>query len=1017
MPVRVYSGIETPDGVAVTIGSGQCLRMHVWVDASRRAVESRLMRVQDDGSEVQVFRRTVYEVASDFGPDCLKVIASGSVVVAHWFEGDLEVIGGNPVPANPVIRRFTIDLEALESAQWTDRNTLGVERFVHDLQPVQGHASDYVMCFVTTADVLVMRRYNGLSWIDIDWSANANGGAAVALRCASVYAHEDDGDAMVTFEGAGLTANEIWTTRFVATTGAGAASVRSFTALPDVYLFQATHARYGSRDVALLVEVAETENDYDVPIVVGVRLSSQTASPLTDEHAWYHLRILGQAFSFAGARETASQPNVYVLLGYKQSVVEEWGNATAWVVNVAASQWGSGGGDNTVRPRPAATFNFGDVDARVSGYTPDGDTVLGWGTERRCGHLPHAQGCPESGRAVKTRGWSVLGFAKLMATSSFAGAPLQPVAATVQLVRFHIEEPWTVHRDGSEPAAPEACYLGESPHVVGAMREAGAGAAIGGGCPAYYDGHQIVPIGYPWPPEVLEVEDGAAGNLTAVGTYLYCATWERRDAAGQLHRSAPGPIVSHTLGVGVGQTTVTVGTLSLDTRDDTHHYPGAAPINCVLWRTEAGGIVFYRVYAQEGASYAARNTPENDPFGAFITAGDNVSDADLVEQEPLAYQLVNGVFTPLPPYPPPASNAIAKWQNRIWLASSQDTRLLYYSQEMLPEQGGRRTLPPEFNPSLVVRIDGLGRVLAMEPRDQELILFTTDAIYSLTGLGPDGAGANASYQVTDIIRGIGCLDARSIVSTAAGIFFQSHHGLYCLGGNGVEHVQIGAKVLDVIRTGGNLRGGCYLKDRAAVRWVSNGAPAGEPLMLELDLQHMRWAVSPLALGDQPGGSDQMCATAGSTVWLGHNREALHVVLQAGALLIERASDDAAPWADQNRSGAVSIPLRVQLNPVHFDGINGFARVNQWVVAMEKPNASGVRATYYAWRSGRYEDAAGEEWPDASPADERLEIRPREQKCAAAWVEVEEIAPVPATENIRIVGMHVLVGIKKGLRRA
>lgn len=1017
MPVEIFTGIETPDGVAVTIGSGQCLRMHCWINVARRSVESRLMRVQDDGAEVEVFRRTVYTVTADFGPDCLKVIASGNVVVAHWLEGE-EVVGVPGTWMNPVIRRFTFDLDGLDSAAWTDRGTLSVVRFMHDLQPVIGHASDFVIAFISTADACVVRRYNGLAWVDIDWDASANGGTAVALRCISVYANDDDDDALVTFEGTGGAANEVWSTRFVAADGSSAATVQSFTALPPIYLFQATHARYGARDVALLVEVAPTENDVDVPMVAGTRLSSLTAAPLTSEHAVYHLRLLGQAFTFAGARETSSAPNLYALVGYKQAVSDEFGNSAAWVANFSAIDWGDAS-DNTVRPRPCATFNFGDIDTRTSGATPDGSTVLGWGTERRCGHLPHAQAAPETGRAVKTRTWSVLGFAKLMAmsTSALVRAPLQPVAADVKGLRFFVEEPWVIHRDGSEPAAPTTCYRGENPHVVGALRDAAAGAAIGGGCPAYYDGSRVVPIGYPWPPEAMSVTEGAAGNLTA-GTYLYVATWEWRDAAGQLHRSAPGPIFEHE-STGSFAVSVVIGTLSFDTRDDAYHHPGSAPINCVLWRTEVGGLVFYRVYAStEASGYPVRNTAENDPFGDVFTITDNISDATLVQHEALPYQLIDGSFNPLPPYPPPASNAIAKWQNRIFLQSSQDLRVINYSQEMLPEPGGIRTLPPEFSPGLQIRIDGLGRVLAMEPRDQELVLFTSDAIYSISGFGADGSGQNASYQVTEIMSGIGCIDARSIVSTAAGVFFQGHHGLYCLVGSSVEHVQIGAKVLDVIRTGGNLRGACYLKDRAAVRWVTNGAPSGEPLMLELDLQTMRWSVSPLALGDQPGGSDQMCATAGSTVWMGTNREALHVVLQAGAILIEWATTDATPYADQNRSGAVAVPLRVQLNPVHLDGIDGFVLLRRVGLAFEKPNASGIRITHYAWREGRYEDATGQVIDYASPALERPRpYGPRSQKCAAFWIDISELTAVPSTENLRIVGIHIEAGIKRGLRKA
>jgi hypothetical protein len=347
---------------------------------------------------------------------------------------------------------------------------------------------------------------------------------------------------------------------------------------------------------------------------------------------------------------------------------------------------------------------------------------------------------------------------------------------------------------------------------------------------------------------------------------------------------------------------------------------------------------------------------------------------------------------------------------------------------MLPEPGGIRTLPPEFSPSLTLRIDGIGRINGFLERDDELIALTSDASYSITGIGPDPTGGNGSFQVATISTVVGTLDQRSLCLTPAGIFGQNRHGLYLHSpGGGFEYLELGAKVADVIRTGGNIRAATYLPDRAAVRFVTNGAPTAEPLVLELDLVHMRWSVHPLALADLPNGTNAGCTAVGGCSWLGADKTLHHVVVQQNALLVERSTADATPWADENRTGLLAVPLRVRLRPIHLDGINGFVLLRRVGLAFEKPDESGVQATHYAWRDGRYEDAAGEvlTWP--SPAPERPpSYGPRRQKCAAFWIDLEELPEVPGlgldpvvpyTENIRIVGIHCEVGVKRGLRKA
>lgn len=1013
----LYAGYDHPDVASLTI-SGTTYRCYVFIDRPRRTIEARCFVVQDDGAEVQLFRQTAYTVTSDFGPDDPKIIAHGDTFVVHFLEGGLSL--GSPT--SPVIRKLTLDMGSYDSTPtWSDRGTLTVERFMHDLQPVRG-STDYIAAYLESGDTARARRQNGTAWGDQVWDRPVSDGNAVALRCIAIYADEDLGRGGLVYERTGGAAGQIDVNAFDT---ADAGNNTSFQVLAgvatDLYLWQAGFCRYDdSGETVLYAEVSDQAfTSYSIPGCFGQRVDIDGPGTVGNVQGAWHLRLLGAPFSYAGARETDQEPNAYALVGYQAATPEdEFGQRNAYVVNLHAQDWGSTA--LTVRPRIASVHNIGDFDTRLSGYTPDGGGVSGFATGRRCGHVSHASGAPTSGMATRTRTWARLGFNKLMKVDVSSGPPFQPVGADISGLRFHIEEPTQLYRDASDPAAPTSCYLGINPYPVGAGREAAMGVVFGGGCVSYYDRQTTTELGFPWYPEILNIADGGGGNVDA-GTYLYCVVWEWRDSLGQLHRSAPSLPVSFANLAANRAITITVGTLTLSAKDNRHLFSYANRINAVLYRTEPGGIVFYRVYAQRGASFSPDDTPANDASARTITITDSVDGSGLTDHETLPFvQLDGGVWQPLPPYQPPAACAIAKWQNRIWLASSQDSRLLYYSQEILPERGGLRSQPPEFNPSLVVRVDGIGRIIAMQELDTALLVFTSNAVYSLTGGGPDGSGNGASYQLYPILTGVGCIDQRSVVSTPDdGVFFQSLHGLYRVSpGGAVQHVDMGERVIDVIRQGGNLRSGHYLADRAAVIWTLNSAPAGAPQTLLYDLQRQRWSVSNLPEGDLPGGSSGMSAAVGGAVWNGPGLEQLHVVVQQGALMIERPASSATPFADENRAGDVSIPLRVRTRPIQLDGIAGFKRVRRVVAILEKPDASGVRVTFYAYRpsDGDYDGAASSVHAFASPADPRPKFGPSTQKCSACWMDFEELPTVPATENVRVVGFQLEIGVKKGLGR-
>jgi hypothetical protein len=66
--------------------------------------------------------------------------------------------------------------------------------------------------------------------------------------------------------------------------------------------------------------------------------------------------------------------------------------------------------------------------------------------------------------------------------------------------------------------------------------------------------------------------------------------------------------------------------------------------------------------------------------------------------------------------------------------------------------------------------------------DDKLIIFKKDAIYYLTGNGPDNTGANSDFTTPVYISSVvGCSNRSSIVLTPNGLMFQSDKGIWLLG--------------------------------------------------------------------------------------------------------------------------------------------------------------------------------------------------------------------------------------------
>ncbi|MEM9462130.1 MAG: hypothetical protein AAGF11_48690, partial [Myxococcota bacterium] len=742
MPQEVYPAHDQPDVATVTDGE-HTVMCTVFVDVPRNTLESVAFVVLDNGTQQLLWRKTIRSTPEgSIGPDCPRIMAVGTRFVVHWLEGTTDE------PPTPALHRSWIDINNYASVTtWTYEGSVTATRFMYDAQPI-GSATDYVVVTVRAGDIPRVQRFNGMRWIDTTWGQNLT--LAVMPQILAIWGR--DGESVLV---AYARLNRVWCTRINANDGLAQASMQVFASLPTLHAFQAGFAQYSTTAVALVLEYTELAGVAGSPLGSGIMIPSVAYGLVTmatavmgTQHAWHHLRLLTRPLAFAGARQTASEPNIYAVVAYQNAARDELLQRNAWVVNLDARRWTSSL-PHTVRPRPVSNLNLGDMDTRVSGYSPDGNVLGAFSVGRRINHISSWAAGAERGLTLKSRSAALVAWGKVMTVSDLLRPQRTfPVAATIKLAEYHIEEPWTLTRDGSEPAAGSEPYHGLSPYVVGQTVAAGAGGVVGGGTPAIYDGQRLVEAGFSWAPEIYEITNSGIGSVLA-GTYQYCATFERRDARGQLHRSAPSIPVSHTVPGGPSQRIeLEISTMTLSMRDNTDHYPDAAPIEISLWRTTAGGTVFRRVYGRTGSANAPRETPTNDPSTWRVTVSDSVPDSGLEQHEILPFSLINGAWTPLPPMQPPAFSTITSWQDRTWGVSSQDG-VIWYSQENLPEPGGTQYLAPEWNPNLVFRVDGYGRCIALQPMDEALVAFFEDSIVAITGFGaaPDGTGATLQSRL------------------------------------------------------------------------------------------------------------------------------------------------------------------------------------------------------------------------------------------------------------------------------
>lgn len=306
--------------------------------------------------------------------------------------------------------------------------------------------------------------------------------------------------------------------------------------------------------------------------------------------------------------------------------------------------------------------------------------------------------------------------------------------------------------------------------------EIGSNLNLSGGFLWGYDGYSITEQGFHlWPDNIKVTTSGAGGVITAQ-QYFYIAVYEWTDNQGNIFRSAPSIPFSITTTGATSSNTINVPTLRLT-------YKTSNPLKIVIYRWSTAQQNYYQVTS---ITAPVLNSTTTDSV-AFV---DTLADSSILGNS-LLYT-TGGVIENIAA---PATSTMTLFKSRLFIVDSEDRNLLWYSKQVI------ESTPVEMSDLFTIFVaptaaaqGATGPITSLSALDDKLIIFKKDAIYYITGNGPDNTGANNDFSEPVFITGsVGCDNQQSIVMMPQGLMFQSDKGIWLLGRD-LSTTYIGAPV-------------------------------------------------------------------------------------------------------------------------------------------------------------------------------------------------------------------------------
>lgn len=307
--------------------------------------------------------------------------------------------------------------------------------------------------------------------------------------------------------------------------------------------------------------------------------------------------------------------------------------------------------------------------------------------------------------------------------------------------------------------------------------EIGKNLNLTGGFLWGYDGVVATEQGFHLWPDNVEVTTATTGGLITAQQYYYQVTYEWTDNQGNIFRSAPSiPIGVVTTG-STSSNTINIPTLRLT-------YKTATPVKIVIYRWSTAQQNYYQVTS-------ILSPLLNDTSVNSVSFVDTLADSSI-----LGNSLIYTTGGVLENIAAPACNSLTLFKSRLLLLSSE-TGDLWESKQVLEDTPVEMSdLITTFIAPTIGSNGSTGKSKCIFPLDDKVIIFKKDAIYYMTGNGPDNTGANNDFSDPVFITStVGCENQKSIVFIPNGLMFQSDKGIWLLGRD-MSTTYIGSPVED-----------------------------------------------------------------------------------------------------------------------------------------------------------------------------------------------------------------------------
>lgn len=288
---------------------------------------------------------------------------------------------------------------------------------------------------------------------------------------------------------------------------------------------------------------------------------------------------------------------------------------------------------------------------------------------------------------------------------------------------------------------------------------------ISGGMLWAYDGFQTTEHGFHLYPDNVVISSSTATGSISAGVYYYRVTYETTDGQGNVIRSAPSIPVVCTFGSG----TSNMVNLNVPTLKHTYRVSNN-PVKIVAYRWSVAQQTYYQI--------TSVTTPviSSTTIDAVVIT-DKAPDS-LIFGNNILYTTGNVVEN----IEPPPVKAMTIFDSRLWTISAENPDILLYSKQIVPSSPVEMSDLFSFYVSPTAAAQGpTGPITSIAPLDDKLIIFKKNAVYYITGKGPDDTGNNSQYSEPVFITStVGCERPNSIVTIPMGLMFQSDKGIWIL---------------------------------------------------------------------------------------------------------------------------------------------------------------------------------------------------------------------------------------------